>query len=117
MVREILSLVSLQDEDLKQKAYERMPNLNPLKCLLGKWYYGAGQEHRGKAVFDQVGTEHWELHQIANHLVESIRAGASKEKIVQLIWALTKQASELQRLLQELHTEAALSYKKLASSE
>lgn len=114
-VRETLSLITLQDEKLKQTAYERIPNLDPQKCLLGKWYDGAGQEYRGKATFDQIGIEHRKLHQTANHLEESVRAGASKkEKIVQLIWSLNRHSDKLLVLLQEFHTDIALKYKKLA---
>jgi EAL domain-containing protein (putative c-di-GMP-specific phosphodiesterase class I) len=113
-VREMLSLITLQDEKLKQKTYERMPNLDPQKCLLGKWYDGAVQEYRGKATFDQIGIEHGKLHQTANRLVESTRAGASKEQIVRLIWSLNKHSDKLQGLLQDFHTDIALRYKKLA---
>lgn len=114
-LREILSLITVQDEKLKQKAYERIPNLDPQKCLLGKWYDSAGQEYRGKATFDQLGIEHEKFHQTANRLVESARAGASKEQqIVQLIWLLNKHSDKLQGLLQDFHTDIALKYKKLA---
>ena len=112
-VREILNIVSTQDEKLKREACERVPNLNPKECLLGKWCYGAGQEFRGKAPFDQLEIEHEQLHQLADHLVRAVRAGASREQIVESILSINKHSGQLIELLSELHTCIALKYKAL----
>ena len=116
-IREIMYLISTQDEHLKQKSWERMPNADPRKCLLGQWYYGAGQEYHGVSVFEQIGIEHEKFHQTAQLLVDSTRSNASSEQIVKLIWLLNKHSGELQKLLQDLHTDIALRHKKLVLNE
>ncbi len=116
-IREIMSLISTQDEKLKQKSYERMPNTDPRKCLLGQWYYGAGQDYQNMSLFEQIGIKHEKLHQTAQLLVDSVRSNTSSEQIVKLIWLMNKQSGELQKRLQDFHTYITLWYKKLAPNE
>jgi EAL domain-containing protein (putative c-di-GMP-specific phosphodiesterase class I) len=104
----ILNVVSIRDEQLKQKAYEKIPALDPKECLLGKWYYGVGQEFSEYPQFEQLGIEHEQLHQTANHLLHEIGGGASRTQIMKTVSSLHKHSDQVMRLLGELHTMVAI---------
>ncbi|MEW6718453.1 MAG: EAL domain-containing protein [Chloroflexota bacterium] len=112
-LREILNIVSAKDEESKHLAETRIPKVGLRECLFGKWYYDAGQEFRGNALFDQIGIVHRQLHQIAECLVQAVRAGASKEQVAESIWSFNEHSYKLVQLLCELHTRIALKYKGL----
>lgn len=116
-IREIMFLISTEDEKLKQKSYKRIPATDYQKCLLGQWYYGTGQEYQNVSVFEQIGIEHVKLHQAAQLLVDSVRSNTSSEQIVKLIWLMNKHSGELQKLLQDLHTDIALRRNKLVPND
>ena len=114
-VREILNIVSAKDEESKHKTNTKLPPLGARECLLGKWYYGVGQEFRGNTLFDQIGIEHEQFHQIVERLAQAVLAGTTKEQVTESIWSLNKQSQQLQGLLTELHTKVMLKYNSLIS--
>lgn len=115
LIREALIMFSVQEEYLKQQAYERLPNLDRRKCLLGKWYAGMGKEYQAMETIYQIGIEHEHVHETAKLLVHAARSGTSKTQIVELIWSLVSQGDLLMRRMQELHTSLALEAKNLVA--
>ncbi len=110
-VREILNIVSAEDEEFKRKAYSRIPPLDPHECRLGKWYSGPGQEFRGNALFDQIGDEHEQLHKTANNVARAAWEGAARQEAAESIRSLNTHSCRLICLLGELHTRISLRYK------
>ena len=76
------------------------------KCKLGHWYYGHGQEFKGRGVFDKLEEPHRRLHEIGKEIIEAARRDAPHNEISVLLRELTKESSELLGLLQELENQA-----------
>lgn len=77
-------------------------------CRLGLWYYGAGQEFKGRRSFDKLEEPHRILHDIGKELLSSAKDGASRENVTAVLRKLTKQSSIVLELLQELENEALM---------
>lgn len=77
-------------------------------CRLGLWYYGAGQEFKGRRAFDNLEEPHRVLHDIGKELLHAAKAGAPRENVTALLRKLTKQSSLVLEMLQELENEALM---------
>ncbi len=82
--------------------------LDPHRCKLGQWYYGAGREFRGNELFDQLEAPHNRLHELGARLLELARAGAPKTELIGCLRELTRQSSDVLELLQGLESEALI---------
>ena len=80
--------------------------LDHTKCKLGHWYYGHGQEFKGRNAFDMLEEPHRRLHEIGREIVAAAGRDAPHNEIAALLRALTKESSELLGLLQELENQA-----------
>lgn len=77
-------------------------------CRLGLWYYGTGQEFKGRKSFDNIEEPHRILHDIGKELLKSAKDGASRDEVTAVLRKLTKQSSIVLEMLQELENEALM---------
>ncbi len=102
VIREALMIYTIADEAIRQRAMARLPQLEHTQCLLGKWYFGVGQEYRGTPGFERLGEVHQQFHEIARELLQVAEKGNPWDDLERLITQLTDQSSEMMLTLQSL---------------
>jgi EAL domain-containing protein (putative c-di-GMP-specific phosphodiesterase class I) len=88
---------------------------NPCRCMLGQWYYGAGQSYKGMPSFDALEEPHREIHNLAMEILGAIEREASRAEIIALLRKLTETSGTVITLLQELELDALLERGELSS--
>lgn len=112
-LRKILNMCSAQDEDQRQKAYERMHKIELQEQLFCQRHKSAEPKLHERKPFDQIQIKSEQFNEAAELLAHAAYTGASKEQIAQFIRSLNTHSFELQKLLQEFHTDVALEYKEM----
>ena len=74
-------------------------------CMLGKWYYGAGQEFTGLSAYDELEQPHEDLHKLGNKIIAAAVAGSSKEELSEMMRELSKISGLLIGLLQDIENQ------------
>lgn len=86
----------------------RFPELDPHRCMLGRWYDGPGQDFAGYGTYDSLGLAHDALHRLGHELRDAALAGRDRHTLADLMRRLSLMSGEVIHLLQELETEAIL---------
>lgn len=94
------------DSKNNNKVQRFTAELDPTKCQLGHWYYGCGQEFRGRPAFDMIEDPHRRLHEIGKKLISAAENDAPHTEIAALLRELTKLSGVLLELLQEIENQA-----------
>jgi len=89
----------------KEKYIRGAPQLDPTKCLLGKWYCGAGKRFSGNKWYDTLEEPHKQLHQEAIKLLNAAKSGATNEEIMLLLRKVSQLSILLVRMLQSIEHE------------
>jgi len=74
-------------------------------CSLGKWYYGSGKAFFGVPAYDALEGPHSRLHELGSLLLKNAHSNYSKAELVSIMRDLSKQSTQLIKLLQELENE------------
>ena len=91
------------------------PELDPHRCMLGRWYDGPGRDFAGYGAYDSLGIAHARLHQLGDELRAAALAGSDRHTLADLMRRLSLQSGEVVHLLQELETEAVLHHEPAGS--
>lgn len=81
------------------------PEMNPVSCRFGRWYYGVGKIHAGIQWYDDLEETHNRLHQIGEKLLDAAKQNTPKCVLVSLMRQLTEQSVLVVRLLQEIEND------------
>jgi EAL domain-containing protein (putative c-di-GMP-specific phosphodiesterase class I) len=82
-----------------------LPETDPCKCRLGKWYYGTANEFAGKEWYDALEQPHRQLHELGAELLQAAIDGASQESLLPRIRCFTDQSILVTGLLQTIEHE------------
>jgi EAL domain-containing protein (putative c-di-GMP-specific phosphodiesterase class I) len=83
-------------------------HLDHTECALGQWYYGPGQEYADDPNFVALEEPHRIMHEICEHIVQALRAGADRDRLRELLRSLTGYSCTVFTHLQQLEARAFL---------
>ena len=111
LVREVLILHHNSDESLRQRALNRIPNLDPKDCLFGHWYYGAGRLHaRNVEDYSKLGKHHEAFHAICQKLLQAALADKPLNEIKAIIEEMSEESRQVLSLAQKISTQGLLDH-------
>ena len=110
VIREALIIYTQHDEEIQQRAIERLPHLEHENCLLGEWYIEVVQDYHSSPDFIRLEKIHAQFHETAQEILRLAKKGNGWESIERLIDQLTIQSSEIMNILQRLATNKLLEH-------
>lgn len=117
VLREALIIYTHSDIATTKQALTRLPLLEVTDSLLGKWYFGIGQESRHISGFERLGKLNQEFHDNARKLLRAAENHDSWDYMELLITEMTKQSSEIMLLLLMIGNHRILEHYKQKQSK
>jgi EAL domain-containing protein (putative c-di-GMP-specific phosphodiesterase class I) len=102
VIRAALTINKYKQEDVRQRALARLPELDYQKSDLGIWLTGVGREWAHKPAFEQLLDEHRLMHETAERLIQAALQNEPREKILQLIDLFSEQSGRIAQFLHEI---------------
>lgn len=105
---EVVSAMAFRGCDSENGDILRVPEMDPRRCALGKWYYGSGQQFAGDEAFDRLEAVHNRFHLLGQELYESALNQRERSHLLELMREHTEVSLEVLSLLQRLENRALL---------
>ena len=102
VIRAALTISKYKNEEIRQRALARLPELDDRKSDLEVWFSGVGLEWKSNPGFKRLQKEHQRMYETANRLIQAALQDNSQEIIFQLIDVLSEQSSQIVQFLHEI---------------
>ncbi len=115
VIRASLMIYTHQDEEIRERAINRLPESGFRKCLFGEWLEKIKYLNRENETYLQIDVVHKQFHDIANLLLDKALARENWDEISKIIVEFSNKSKQLLDLLQDLEIEKLKDYFPLKS--
>lgn len=102
VIRAALAIRKYKNEEMRQRALSRLPELDYRKSDLGIWFSGIGQEWAHQPGFERLREENQMMYETAGRLIQAALQNEAREIILQLIDILSHQSGRIAQFLHEV---------------
>jgi EAL domain-containing protein (putative c-di-GMP-specific phosphodiesterase class I) len=113
VIRAALTIMKYKQDEIRQRALVRLPELDHRSCVLGEWFSGVGREWESQPGFEELSKEHRRMHEIAERLIQAALKDEPRETIMPLIEALFAQANQIAHFLRGIELQGLVNHYKL----
>lgn len=110
IIRASLMIYNNRDQEIRERALARLPEVNEEKCLFGEWYKKVSPHYKNDPNFDKLGERHHKFHKIANKLLDKAHEDVEYKELDQLINDFSKQSKIALEILHDLENERLKDY-------
>lgn len=110
VIRASLMIYKHKEEELRERALARLPELHHEKCRFWVWYKNIEPLNKGNHAYQQLAIEHQEFHTIANLLLEKSLAHENWTVIERIIVEFSNKSKRMMSLIQDLEIEKLKNY-------
>jgi EAL domain-containing protein (putative c-di-GMP-specific phosphodiesterase class I) len=110
VIRAALTIHKYKQEEMRQRALARLPELAYQKSALGKWFSSFGGQWESAVGFEQLREEHQRMHACAESLIQAALQDEPLETIMRLIETLSGQSERIARFLHEIELQGLVKH-------
>lgn len=113
VIRAALAIHKYQEEEMRQRALSRLPELEHRHSDLGLWFAGVGQEWAHTPDFERLREANRGMHETAYRLIQAALQGESREVLSHLIQSFSEQTGQIAQFLHEIELNGLANHYKL----